>query len=145
MENLMKNRRKKIPNYIHFYLWKPEYKYWLWFSFQMCNPSTLNPGCRICVIKMKDKGSLVYHMTKTHHQLDMPYRCDKCGYRVSEYELLHNHFNKVRWILKASVPIRYRSCKIPELSLSCSTRFYVKPSDMNYLRLEMWKTWRVER
>lgn len=62
---------------------------------QMCQPGPLNPGCRICCLKLKDKGSLVYHMTKTHHQLDMPYLCNKCNYRVSELEHLNNHFMKV--------------------------------------------------
>lgn len=64
---------------------------------QMCQPTTIGLSCRICAMKMKDNGSLIYHMTKTHHQLDMPYICSKCNYRVSELHMLNAHFAKAHF------------------------------------------------
>lgn len=61
----------------------------------MCQPTTIGLSCRICSVKMKDNVSLISHLAKTHHQLDMPYICGKCNYRVSELHMLNTHFAKV--------------------------------------------------
>lgn len=52
-------------------------------------------ACLICSEKMESRESLILHMRRTHHQLELPFSCTICGFRSSEQFKLVDHFYEV--------------------------------------------------
>ena len=51
--------------------------------------------CRICALRFNSETSFKEHMSKTHVESELPYRCEICHYATSFYFEIINHFNKV--------------------------------------------------
>ncbi|XP_024946779.1 uncharacterized protein LOC107273670 isoform X2 [Cephus cinctus] len=51
--------------------------------------------CAICEQKFGNSTLLVNHLSNTHHSLEMPYRCESCGYRTSSHKDVIDHYYQV--------------------------------------------------
>lgn len=51
--------------------------------------------CQICEEKFEDRVNLVYHMQKTHVEMELPYECGVCKFRTSFYKQFIDHFSQV--------------------------------------------------
>ncbi|RZF37944.1 hypothetical protein LSTR_LSTR005444 [Laodelphax striatellus] len=50
--------------------------------------------CLICLASFKDEDNLLSHMQENHVQEEIPYGCQVCGFRISEYRYIIDHFYK---------------------------------------------------
>ncbi|KAL0268998.1 UNVERIFIED_CONTAM: hypothetical protein PYX00_010750 [Menopon gallinae] len=51
--------------------------------------------CRICEESFTNRVELIFHMHRSHVQLELPYECGVCHYRTSIFKMIVDHFVQV--------------------------------------------------
>lgn len=86
---------------------------YIYFQFYYCNrteldlqrtlqthPSSQNTTgsmteCRICEESFPNRVEYIFHMHRSHVEMELPYECGVCHYRSSVFKMLLDHFVQV--------------------------------------------------